>query len=1226
MQSTDIVEEQCFTELARYYTKEEADILEEAINTAALSPADREQISTNAEEIINDMRVNLKRLDLVEALLQEYGLSTEEGVVLMRLAEALLRTPDFTTSRILVRDKFANVDWARHAGKSPSALVNQATNGLRLSSFWIKNSGGIAAENLLARLGDTVLLSAVKHTMKLLGEHFVLGRSIKEASENANKLGEACAKQSYDMLGEAAYTKDDAERYFNAYLDAARYLANTNNKQVSINEAPSLSVKLSALHTRYEFAQRERCLPSLFEKIKVLAAIAKDAGFGLTIDAEEADRLETSLLLFQQLLREESLSDWGGLGIVVQAYQRRSLPVLQKLIKETRLTKRYIAVRLVKGAYWDMEIKRAQELGLKSYPVFTRKENTDASYLACARVLLSAQDCCFPQFATHNAHTAAAINHMANDSQQYEFQRLHGMGEELHEILTKRTEKSCRVYAPVGNHKDLLPYLVRRLLENGANSSFVNQILDSTVDSVSLSGDPITKVQENTEKPHPKITEPRSLFQGHRLSALGHDLTQEKVAAKMQKIATSERTYNATSIIDGNHVGEKTISIVNPANNEIITGTVKTIDTNYIDAAVTSAIGSSWRHDMSAQDRANCLSTFADKLEQQFEEFLHLCVHEAGKTLPDAVDEIREAVDFCRYYAFEAQKPRLTSRDPLGVIACISPWNFPLAIFLGQIVASLSVGNTVIAKPAEQTPLIAYRAVKLLQSSGVPADAVQLLIGDGAVLGTALTKHEDVSGICFTGSTATAKRIASNLAETNRATTPFIAETGGINAMIVDSTALLEQAVEDVVTSAFQSAGQRCSACRIVCVQEDIADAFTKMLEGAMQELSVGDQQKLSTDVGPVIDAAAFKGIHTYIESAKTHLKVLAETATNKANGKNQFIAPIAFEITNISDVKKEIFGPVLHMAKFKAGDFEKTISQINALGFGLTIGLHTRIDSRIERMRRQVKIGNLYVNRNQIGAIVGVQPFGGEGLSGTGPKAGGPHYLLQLTKSPAAPNYNDTEEGQKLQIKNPTQGAENTKQFLENAKKAARAWADGFSSDERIQIVTNAIQKAFPDTRHDFTRVTPDTFIQLPGPTGEENTLTLYPRGVLLSFSADTEQILTKQILLALSTGNGLIIGESSATEKSTESLKVLIKELPSGLLKLAPFDTAIALIEGDIEGLIVDGALRPQIATLATRRQGPILPLLTAFDEPERFYHERTMTIDKTAAGGNASLLAMT
>ncbi|RME69224.1 MAG: L-glutamate gamma-semialdehyde dehydrogenase [Alphaproteobacteria bacterium] len=769
----------------------------------------------------------------------------------------------------------------------------------------------------------------------------------------------------------------------------------------------------------------------------------------------------------------------------------------------------------------------------------------------------------------------------------------------------------------------MLPYLVRRLLENGANSSFVNQLLDHDVKADILAADPIEKAKNNQVAANPHLSRPRDLFNGQRLSACGVDLTQMQIAHKKQAAVRSKAPIYASSIVAGEDVGDRLLEIVNPAKNNEIVGTAKTVDASCIHQAVISAARCPWHGGMSANERADCLFAAADRLEEEIDDFLRLCVLEAGKTIPDAVAEVREAVDFFRYYALQALSPRIAARKPLGVVACISPWNFPLAIFLGQIAAALSVGNSVVAKPAEQTPLISYRAIKLLQAAGVPADAVQLLLGDGAALGNALTRHPDVAGICFTGSTATAKRIAFSLAETGRGDVPLISETGGINAMIVDSTALLEQAVQDVVASAFQSAGQRCSACRIVCVQNDIADAFIAMLSGAMRELKVADPAVLSTDVGPVIDANAHAMIARYVTELSRTFDIVGQAPDYSGPHGGFFSTPVAFEVSRVEDVKKEVFGPVLHVVRFSAGNIESMIEDINNLGYGLTMGLHTRIDNRVRRIVDKAHIGNIYVNRNQIGAVVGVQPFGGEGLSGTGPKAGGPHYLLRLTHNHRTvdsrlsnavewelPEPNDLKRAEKAVLK---------------ARRVARIWAKTTTPSERFDCARRALEGECMEAGKDLPDIGVERSTLLPGPTGETNTLTLHPRGVLLCFGGENAHILTRQILLALAAGNGVLIASTPGTRPCLDQIGTLIKALPTGLLSTLADAEAVGLIDADIDGVVIDGPHKAAIAARLCRRSGPILPVLSAFDEPERFYHERTLTINTTAAGGNASLLAM-
>nr|WP_070958734.1 L-glutamate gamma-semialdehyde dehydrogenase [Hyphomonas sp. Mor2] len=1090
-----------FAPLASTYLADEHHLAKTLAGAAALTDSDRTSIRDTATGMATSLRAAARKPSVVDAFLQEYSLSSSEGILLMRLAESLIRTPDTSTATRLLRDKLLAGNWHAHFG-ARHVLVKLGTGGLAFARSWIQATGGADAAHLLARLGDRVMLSAVRQAVGLLGRHFVLGTSIAGAAIRARRQKVKGATLSYDMLGEAALTEADAERYFSAYKQALEHLAETTPTGTALHDAPALSVKLSALHPRYEYAQRETCVPALVARLLDLCALAKAANLGLTIDAEEADRLEVSLLVFEHLLASEQTSGWDGLGLAIQAYQRRALPVIDWVHRAARTQGQKITVRLVKGAYWDSEIKRAQEMGLESYPVFTRKEHTDISYLACARKLLACAPHIYPQFATHNAHSAAAIAHMAGDRRDLEFQRLYGMSDGLHRILAEQFKFRIRTYAPVGRHKDLLPYLVRRLLENGANNSFVNQLLDSDISDADLVNDPMAIADSHGFTPHPHLHAPRDHFQGRRLAASGLDLSQSDVAAEIESIQLPTQ----------------------------LVGTVQESDETDIEEAVRAGSQCTWPA-LSATERANTLRAAAALLEDQKKSLMALCVAEAGKTWMDADAEVREAVDFLLYYANQAEGDPLSGHAPLGTVACISPWNFPLAIFLGQVSAALAVGNTVIAKPAPQTPLIAQEAVRLLHRAGVPEAALHLIIGGGQI-GGALITNPAIQGVCFTGSTQTAKRIASTLAETGRGTIPLIAETGGINAMLIDSTALLEQAVKDVVDSAFQSAGQRCSACRMVCVQDDIADAFNAMLKGAVDELITDNPAALNSDLGPVIDAPAKARIDAHIKRLRTRFPVIAEGSA-PASTRGTFVPPIAFELDQIGDLEEEIFGPVLHIVRFESKDFDRVIDDINGLGFGLTMGLHTRIDTRIDQVAARAEVGNLYVNRNQIGAVVGVQPFGGHGLSGTGPKAGGPNYLARLCRPPALR----------------------------------------------------------PEQR-------PELEVQLPGPTGEDNRLSYHPRGRLLCLGGDTDEVLQRQIERARATGNDAC------------TLDVL--------------DLEILSLPENIQGVVVDGQLRPRVAALLARRDGPILPLLSVEDADTRFWVEKVVTINTTAAGGNASLLA--
>ncbi len=1205
--------------LSTAYIASEQEVIAQLQNALNLSVQQKSSIRSSTVSLVSQCREEAGQGALFDQFLQEYGLSTQEGVTLMRLAEALIRTPDSDNATALIRDKLLAGDWKQHAFASPSLAVNGATIGLRLSASWIRLTGGPQASSLLARLGDQVLLFAVKRAMGIMSGHFVLGRTIDHAIANSNAYEKSGSTFSYDMLGEGAHTQADADHYLEAYLTAANAILKKSSSYSCLKDAPGISVKLSALHPRYEYNKRDSCVPALVQSILKIARLAKEGNFGLTIDAEEAERLEISLEIVEELLRIPELSGWDGLTIVVQAYQKRAPFTIAWLAQTARDLDRKIAVRLVKGAYWDMEIKRAQVLGLKDYPVYTRKENTDLAYLACVKALFSASDVIFPQFATHNAQTAAAVIELAGNNKNYEFQRLHGMGPQLHKNLMEVSGVKSRIYAPVGKYKDLLPYLVRRLLENGANSSFVNKMLDPDVPVETLAIDPTDQVNMNVSAEHPKIPAPRNILDGKRLIAKGWDYTQRSTSHELENAVNKPVARQASSLVDGRDVVGQVVKIMSPQDTSKLVSTVQFGNEKSIIQAIDACNQSGWKY-ATSQQKQTVLLRAADLLEEDANTFFALCVQEAGKSIADAVAEVREAVDFCRYYADQLTTPHMSNRLPHGNIACISPWNFPLAIFLGQVVAALAAGNNVIAKPAEQTPVIAYRAVQLLHRAGIPHNALHLVLG-GADIGTALVSSIDIHGICFTGSTHTAKKIASTLAETNRPILPLIAETGGLNAMIIDSTALIEQAVADVVASAFQSAGQRCSACRIVCIQDSIADDFIKMLSGAMDLLDLGDPAHASTDVGPVIDHTAQNMLNSYIADGRKKWSVIGETPHHSDANLGHFVAPIAFEIASINELSEEKFGPVLHVLRFKAKGLEKMVQDINALGYGLTMGQHTRIDSRVSDLIRNAQVGNLYINRNQIGAVVGVQPFGGEGLSGTGPKAGGPLYLRRLSRS----HSNETKVPVNLsadwgRMETPAI-SHNLQALTSNAIACMREWS--IAKAQGLLLRCSTLFSKGIDVQ---TSVFLADKILLPSPTGEINELSYYPRGIIVC-CADDFKTLEKQILKCLSTGNGVFVFTNFTEEKSITYLQdQLVKNgLPKEFFNLLPLSLLHTTISLDIDGAVIDGEYRDAVAKYLCTKGGPILPCLSVDDDIDRFVTERTVTINTTAAGGNASLLAM-
>ncbi|SET35336.1 bifunctional proline dehydrogenase/L-glutamate gamma-semialdehyde dehydrogenase PutA [Paracoccus homiensis] len=955
----------------------EDQVLQQLQQQADLSADTRARITDRAVQLVQRIRTEAKPT-LMEHFLAEYGLSTREGVALMCLAEAMLRVPDSFTIDALIEDKIAPSEWNKHIGTASSSLVNASTWALMLTGKVLEDSKpGIAGtlRGAVRRLGEPVIRAAVSRAMKEMGRQFVLGETI----EAALKRGQAQEKQGYtysfDMLGEAARTQADADRYAREYANAIKAIGKAATHD-SIVRNPGISIKLSALHPRYEVAHEARVMKELVPVVSRLARQARDAGIALHIDAEEQDRLALSFKVIEAVLADDYLSGWDGFGVVVQAYGKRAGAAIDELYRMADQYDRRMNVRLVKGAYWDTEMKLAQVAGLTDFTLFTSKTATDVAYICLAQKLFGMGDRLFPQFATHNAHTAAAVLELAQD-RPFEFQRLHGMGERLHDIVLKETGGHCRIYAPVGAHRDLLAYLVRRLLENGANSSFVHQIVDESVAPEEIARDPFEALP--TAKAPSGLVTPARIFGEDRVNARGWDLFDDGVLADIQD-ARNVTIGDATSVTVRDASGTNA-PVINPTNGAVI-AQAQEADAETVARAIEDA--QVW--DAPAAERAAVLRRAADLYEENYGRFFAILAQEAGKSIADAVGELREAVDFLRYYAQEGQD---SPRRPRGVVTAISPWNFPLAIFTGQISAALMAGNAVLAKPAEQTPLVAAHAVALLHEAGVPRSALQLLIGQGGTVGAGLTSDARIKGVAFTGSTDTAQVIARSMAKHMEPGTPLIAETGGLNAMIVDSTALPEQAVRDIVASAFQSAGQRCSALRCLYLQEDTAAHVIEMIKGAMDQLAVGDPWLFATDVGPVIDTEARDGIAEYLDAKRG--QIIHQVATPK---EGTFIAPTMLKVGGIGDLEREIFGPVLHVATFKAAELDKVVADINARGFGLTFGLHTRIDSRVQEVTEAVHAGNLYVNRNQIGAIVGSQPFGGEGLSGTGPKAGGPLYL----------------------------------------------------------------------------------------------------------------------------------------------------------------------------------------------------------------------------------------
>jgi RHH-type proline utilization regulon transcriptional repressor/proline dehydrogenase/delta 1-pyrroline-5-carboxylate dehydrogenase len=1001
------------------YLADEAPLVRELADLARLGPQQGEAVRATAVRLVEAVRRNRKRLSGLDAFLQQYDLSSQEGVVLMCLAEALLRVPDKDTADRLIADKLTTADWRSHLGTSESTFVNASTWGLMLTGRIIRPASrdveqpGKFMQRLVSRMGEPVVRGAMRQAMRIMGHQFVMGRTIGDALKRAAGGEGAAYRYSFDMLGEAALTAVDSQRYLESYHAGIQAIATADRKPDSIFAADSISVKLSALFPRYEFAKRERVLEELTPKILELAAAARQAGVGLTIDAEEADRLQISLELFERVFRDPALAGWDGFGLAVQSYLKRGLDACRWVIALAEETGRCIPVRLVKGAYWDAEIKRAQESGLEGYPVFTRKVNSDVSFLACARALLAARGRVYAQFATHNAHSVASVIEFAGDNRQFEFQRLHGMGEELYaEVIGKdKFDLPCRVYAPVGNHEDLLPYLVRRLLENGSNTSFVNRIVDEEAPLEQIVSDPVATVDALEAVPHPRIPPPAALFGEERPNSRGINLADpaalRPLAVGMGHAMSQPR--RAVPLVGGHQRPGEPRAVRDPADNRRVVGEVVWASPEHALEALESAHRAQPRWNAAgAAARAAVLERTADLFEANSAELLALCIREGGRTLPDSISELREAVDFLRYYAAQAKRelaapvrlPGPTgennelSTHGRGVFLCISPWNFPLAIFTGQVAAALVTGNTVLAKPAEQTPLTAAAAVRLLHEAGVPGEVLHLLPGSGPELGGALLPDPRLAGVAFTGSTEVAQLINRTLAARDAAIATLIAETGGQNAMLMDSSALPEQVVLDTVRSAFNSAGQRCSALRVLYLQEEVADGTLRLLQGFMQELKIGDPALLATDVGPVIDREALETLEAHVSRMEHERRVLARCHVPAATVNGTFLAPTVVQLESIKQLEREVFGPVLHVVRYASADLDKILGEINGTGYALTLGVHSRIDARAREIFAKTRAGNVYVNRNMVGAVVGVQPFGGSGLSGTGPKAGGPGYL----------------------------------------------------------------------------------------------------------------------------------------------------------------------------------------------------------------------------------------
>ncbi|WP_300731016.1 trifunctional transcriptional regulator/proline dehydrogenase/L-glutamate gamma-semialdehyde dehydrogenase [Pseudomonas sp.] len=1220
------------------YRRPEPEVVPMLLEQARLSAPMAEATQTLAASIAEKLR-NQKsaggRAGIVQGLLQEFSLSSQEGVALMCLAEALLRIPDKGTRDALIRDKISTGNWHPHLGNSPSLFVNAATWGLLLTGKLVSthNEAGLTSSlsRIIGKSGEPMIRKGVDMAMRLMGEQFVTGETIAEALANATRFEAKGFRYSYDMLGEAALTEHDAQKYLASYEQAIHSIGKASNGR-GIYEGPGISIKLSALHPRYSRAQYERVMDELYPRLLSLTLLAKQYDIGLNIDAEEADRLELSLDLLERLCFEPQLAGWNGIGFVIQAYQKRCPYVIDYVIDLARRSRHRLMIRLVKGAYWDSEIKRAQVEGLEGYPVYTRKVYTDVSYLACAKKLLAVPEAIYPQFATHNAQTLSAIYHIAGQNYypgQYEFQCLHGMGEPLYEqVVGKVSEgklnRPCRVYAPVGTHETLLAYLVRRLLENGANTSFVNRIADHTISIHELVADPISSIEKMATQeggfglPHPRIPLPRDLYGSERANSSGIDMSNEHRLASLScaLLATAHNDWKALPMLGCTSSNEAPAPVLNPSDLRDIVGYVQEATVEDADNAIQCALNVApiWQATPPAE-RAAILERAADLMEADIQPLMGLLAREAGKTYANAIAEVREAVDFLRYYAVQARNDLTNdAHRPLGPVVCISPWNFPLAIFSGQVAAALAAGNPVLAKPAEQTPLVAAQAVRILLEAGIPQGVLQLLPGRGETVGARLVGDDRVKGVMFTGSTEVARLLQRNIAgrlDAQGRPIPLIAETGGQNAMIVDSSALTEQVVIDVVSSAFDSAGQRCSALRVLCLQEDSADRVIEMLKGAMAESRMGNPERLSVDIGPVIDAEAKAGIEKHIQGMRDKGRSVYQMAIAdiEESKRGTFVMPTLIELESFDELEREIFGPVLHVVRYKRKDIDQLIAQINASGYGLTLGVHTRIDETIAKVVNTVNAGNVYVNRNIVGAVVGVQPFGGEGLSGTGPKAGGPLYLFRLLST----RPSDAIEQSFAKVDAINAPDTQAREALSKPLKALQTWAQ---SNQQAALAELCDEYA-AHSQSGITRL-------LNGPTGERNSYAILPREHVLCL-ADAEGDLLTQLAAVLAVGGSAVVQDGKMAK---DLFARLPKEVKARLTFVADWtkDEAVfdaVLHHGDCDQL-------RDVCQQVAKRAGAIVGVqgLSQGETTialERLVIERALSVNTAAAGGNASLMTI-
>jgi RHH-type proline utilization regulon transcriptional repressor/proline dehydrogenase/delta 1-pyrroline-5-carboxylate dehydrogenase len=1255
--------------IRNFYRIEEETVVDYLLPFAEVNVSARSRAWERARKMVLQIREDQSGNGAIDALLNEYSLSSEEGVVLMCLAEALLRVPDKHTQDVLIRDKISQGQWSTHLGSSDSLFVNASSWGLLITGSMVgyadkrkKDHFGLLKKTI-GRLGEPVIRKSMNYAMKVMGKQFVMGETIEAATQRAATKEKQGYVYSYDMLGEGARTMKDAERYLQAYFDAIVCIGEVavNSGKNDPRKVPGISVKLSAIHPRYEFSHKGRVMEELVPKLKELCLKAKFYNIGLTVDAEESERLDISLDVIEAVFTDSALGNWQGFGLALQAYQKRAIHVVDWLRGLTVKTDRKMMVRLVKGAYWDSEIKNAQRDGHSDFPVFTRKSSTDVSYHACANKLLEYRDSIYPQFATHNAYTAATIVELAGDDKEgFEFQCLHGMGDSLYDQIVSGEKIQCRIYAPVGHHEDLLAYLVRRLLENGANSSFVNAIVDIEQPVESLLEDPVEKTTRLKTKANTQIVKSIDLYRNEskhkRENSKGLDLTDTN---ELDELKVQLDKWLVDNLLNNNDVPENEHAVRNPANHKEIVGSVIHHNEDEMMTMLSQAEAAfdSWS-ETCVRERAAFLYAIADSLEAHMDELIALCIKEAGKVAQDGIDEVREAVDFCRYYADRAidlaEDERLVSR---GVVLCISPWNFPLAIYLGQVAAAIATGNTVISKPAEQTGLIALFTMKLMQEVGLPENVVQIVMAKGSEVGSVIVPDERVQAVMFTGSTATGTLISQTLAQRSGAQVPFVAETGGQNCMIVDSTALPEQVVDDVISSGFQSAGQRCSALRVLFLQEDIADNVIDMLKGALSELHIGDPAQLHTDIGPIIDQKALNALNKHVEYMKDNGKLLHECAfSNEVNDDNGhfFFAPRLYEVSDISLLKSEVFGPCVHVIRFKGNEIEQVIEKINSTGFGLTMGIHTRIEERAAELASLSRAGNIYINRNMIGAVVGVQPFGGRGLSGTGPKAGGENYLTRLVQEKSTPNVEDFSysEKQSINLLSDEKASFEAKSLMNNADKAEKAWRL-IALNNRVSCVRQLLAKIahvdiVDNLADDLNLTLKESRSQLlaveslmkkpkvlPGPTGESNIVYLENRGTVICF-ADVNvsfHFWVISIVSALATGNTVVTVVSDLFYD--EALAFRDKFIATGagesvfqVAKLCHLEEMLA--HPRLAGVVIDSHCdrKQYMSEKLAEREGAILPVISSeyFDNLiQRLVTEKTVSINTTASGGNTSLMTL-